>query len=144
MTRGRSTVRPLGDPLVRGGPSTDEAPYVYARTYAPGDTLAVTDAERAEGYADSVADLTDGQFALLTHLRVAGTAPAYLFPERSGSPDPDEGRLELSLWRETVGDPLDSDEAVGVSLAVFEYEGGAPESVVAELPGGATFELAGP
>ena len=144
MTRGRSTVRPLADPLVRGGPSSEDAPYVYARPYAPGDTLAVTGAEGAEGYADSVADLTDGQFALLTHLRVAGAAPAYLFPERSGQPAPEDGQLTLSLRRETVGDPLDSDEAVGTSLAVFEYDGGPPERVAAELPGGATFELRGP
>jgi len=121
-----------------------DAPYVFARTYAPGDTLAVTDAEAAEGWADSVADLSDQQFALLTSLRVAGAAPAYLFPERSGPPDPEGDRLTLSLHRETVGDPLDSDEAVGVSLAVFEYEGGAPGSVVVALPGGAAFELAGP
>ena len=144
MARGRSTVRPLADPLVRGGPSTPDAPYVFARTYAPGDTLAVTDAEGAEGYADSVADLSEGQFALLTHLRVAGAAPAYLFPDPTGTTPVEDGRLTIPLVRDTVGDPLDSDEAIGTSLAVFEYDGGPPETVVAELPGGATFELAGP
>lgn len=143
MTRGRSTVRPLADPLVQGGPSTDEAPYVYARTYAPGDTLAVTDAEGAEGYADSVAELTERQFALLVHLRVAGAVPAYLFPDVGGLPVPEASTVTIPLVRDTVGDPLDSDEAIGTSLAVFEYEGGAPESVDVELPGGARFELRG-
>ncbi|MFC7229447.1 hypothetical protein N0B31_18765 [Salinirubellus salinus] len=144
LARGQSTVRPLADPLIRGAPSTADAPYFFASTYAPGDTLAVTDTERAEGYADSVADLSDRQFAVLTYLRVAGAAPASLFPEPSGPRESEDGRVELSLRRDTVGDPLESDEAIGVSLAVFEYEGGTPESVVVELPGGATFELAGP
>lgn len=115
---------------------------MFAWTYAPGDTLAVTDADDAEGWADSVADLSDRQFALLTYLRVAGSAPAYLFPERE-SRGSEDGHLELSLRRETIGDLVDSDEAVGVSLAVFEYEGGSPETVAVELPGGAMFELRG-
>lgn len=144
LARGQSTVRPLADPLVRGGPSTVEAPYVFARTYGPGDTLAVTDAEDAQRLADLVARLEAGQFALLTYLRVAGAVPAYLFPDLGDSPAVEDGRLTLSLVRDTVGDPLDSDEAIGTSLAVLEYEGGAPDTVVVDLPGGATFELRGP
>ncbi len=91
-----------------------------------------------------MADLGESQFALLTFLRVAGAAPAFLSPDLGDSPPFEDGRLTVSLVRDTVGDPLDSDEAIGTSLAVFEYEGRAPDTVVVDLPGGATFELRGP
>ena len=134
---GRAVARPLGDPLVRGGLTSDTDQYLHARLFRPGDSVAVTD--DGSWLAESVDALTDGEFALLTNLRTAAAAPAYWWPERTGY---DAGTLRIEVARQSsVSVDAAGAEAVGVALTTFEYDGRAPEGADVVFPSGATIRV---
>jgi hypothetical protein len=135
---GRASARPIDDPLIRGGITASSEQYLYARMFHPGDSLAVT-GESASWLSEGVDELSEGQFALLTCLRTAATAPAHWWPKRTEYAD---GRFRIGLERQSfVSAETDAAEAVGVALTTFEYDGERPDSADVVYPSGATVRV---
>jgi len=135
---GMATIRPLAEPIQQHGMSTDSDQYLYARMFHPGDTLAVTDNLDAAQYSEAIEDLAEEEFALFTNLRTAATVPAYFWPTNA---EWEDGRLEIELERQTSSYDGTGEEAVGVALTKFEYQGDRPDGAVVIFPGGATFSV---
>src|SRR6056297_1252501 len=77
---GRAMIRRLDRPFIQHGMDSSSDQYFYARLFTPGDSLPVTDEPDAQWYSDAVGELATDQFALLTNLRTAASAPAYFWP----------------------------------------------------------------
>lgn len=140
---GQATVRPLEEPFVRHGFTADAEQYLYARLYHPGDSLAVTDDPDAADFAEAVEDLAENEFAILTNLRVAGAAPAYLWPTPTGTRWRD-GRLVIDLERQSLDADTDADEVVGIAITSFEVDGELPDGADLVLPSGAILSVGQP
>jgi len=135
---GMATVRPLDEPIQQHGMSTDSDQYLYARMFQPGDTLAVTDNPDAAQYSEAIEDLAGEEFALFTNLRTAATVPAHFWPTNA---EWEDGRLEIELERQTSTYDGAGEEAVGVALTKFEYDGDRPNGADVVFPGGATVSV---
>lgn len=135
---GHAAVRPLEEPYLQPGLTTDSEQYLFARLYQTGDSPPVAQMPDATEFADVVATMADDQFALLTNLRTAAGVPAYLWPTETRWID---DRLQIDLTREAKA-PLDSGvEAVGVALTVFEVDGEPPAGARIVFPSGATMAV---
>lgn len=135
---GRSTVRPLDEPLIQHGLTSESDQYFYARSFQPGDALPVTDDSDAEWLSETVDDLSGDQFAVFTNLRTAARAPAYFWPANTEWTD---GRLHVELERQTISAEIETAEAVGVALTTFDCDGDPPDDAAVVFPGGATLSL---
>lgn len=135
---GMATIRPLDEPILQHGMSTDTDQYLYARVFHPGDTLPVTDNPDAAQYAEAVEDLSEDEFALFTNLRTAAAVPAHFWPT---SAEWEDGRLGIELERRSSSYDGAGQEAVGVALTRFEYRGDRPAGADVRFPGGATFSV---
>lgn len=93
---GHAAIRPLDEPYVRQGLTSDSEQYLYARLFRPGDSPPVTETQDAAEFSDAVDDLSGDRFAVLTNLRTAAAAPAYLWPTGT---DWSDGRLRIELER---------------------------------------------
>lgn len=131
---GHAAIRPLDEPYVRQGLTSDSEQYLYARLFRPGDSPPVTETQDAAEFSDAVDDLSGDQFAVLTNLRTAAAAPAYLWPTGT---DWSDGRLRIELERRAKT-PVDAGaEAVGVALTVFDVDGEPPAGADIVFPSGA-------
>lgn len=139
---GTAKTRPLDEPFARNGITSETEQYVYARLFRPGDEIAVVDDPDAQWLAEGVDALSEGQFALLTMLRTAGAAPAYLWPRPSGTVREDD-RVRIELERKTITTDGEADEVVGVALTTFEHDGDPPAEIDVVLPGGAVLSVDG-
>lgn len=137
---GQATVRPLEEPFLRHGLTAETERYLHARLFHPGDSLAVTDDPDAADFAEAVEDLAENEFAILTNVRVAGAAPAYLWPTPTGTRWRD-GRLVIDLERQSLDADTDADEVVGIAITIFEVDGDLPDGADLVLPGGATLSV---
>lgn len=135
---GRATIRPLDTPLISHGIDSNSDRYLYARMFHPGDSLSVTDEPDAEWYSEAVSSLATGQFAILTNLRTAASAPAHFWPIETGWQD---GQLQIKLERETKSLTESCKEVVGVALTIFNVDGEPPEGAEVIVPGGATISV---
>lgn len=132
--RGQAVVRPLDEPYIQHGLTEDSEQYLYGRLFQSTESLAVTGREEAADFSDAVDDLAEDQFAILTTLRTAAAAPAYFWPTET---DWNDELLRIDFQRQTL-DPVDTgNEAVGVALTTFDYEGSLPDTVELTLPSGA-------
>ncbi|MFC7044381.1 hypothetical protein ACFQH6_02225 [Halobacteriaceae archaeon GCM10025711] len=135
---GMATIRPIDTPIIQHGLTTDSEQYLYARMFQPGETLAVTDQPDAENYAEAIDELSGGEFAVFTNIRTAAAAPAYFWPADTEWRD---GRLEITLERQTASYDGTGDEVVGVALTRFNYEGDTPPGADILFPSGATISV---
>lgn len=133
--RGMATIRPLDEPILQHGMSMDSDQYLYARVFHPGDTLPVADNPDASQYSEAIQDLSEDEFALFTNLRTAAAVPAYFWPTTAQWED---GRLTITLERQSSSYDGAGEEAVGVALTRFEYDGDRPAAADVIFPGGAT------
>lgn len=138
---GQAVIRPLDTPYIRAGISSEAEHYFDAWLFRAGDFFPATDAAAAGDFADTVAALSTAQFAVLTNLRTAAAAPAYLWPTETTWRG---GRLQLTLTRQPRG-PIEAPaEAVGVTITVFDVDGEPPGGAELILPSGATFTVGTP
>ena len=136
---GEAHARPLDEPFMQGGMTAETDRYVYARLYHPDDSLQSVEGEWGDWLSDAVDGLESGQFGLLTNLRTAAAAPAYLWPTEATFAD---GSLRITLGREEFADAgIETAEAVGVAFAIYGFEGDPPQSADIVLPSGATLSL---
>lgn len=135
---GQAKMRPIDEPIIQHGITSESEQYLYARLFVPGDSLAVTDAPGALDFSKAIDELTENQFAILTNLRTAAAAPAYFWPAGTHLKD---GQLRIEMERQPKS-PLDTGvEAVGVALTFFDIDGEPPDGANIVFPSGATFAV---
>lgn len=135
---GMATIRPLDEPIMQHGLKTGSGQYLYGRLFQPEETLPVTQQPDAERYSQAVEDVSEGEFAVFTNLRAAAGAPAYVWPADTEWSD---GRLEITLERQTLSYDGTGDEVVGVALTTFQYDGTTPTGADLIFPSGATISV---
>lgn len=135
---GTATVRSFDEPIMQHGLTTGSGQYLYARVFHPGETLPVTDHPDADRFAEGVAELSTDEFAVFTNLRTTPAAPAYFWPADAEWGDE---RVEITLEREAGSYDGSGDEAVGVALTSYDYDGETPTDVDIIFPSGATISV---
>lgn len=135
---GMATIRPLDEPIMQQGMSTNSDQYLYARMLHSGDELIVTDNPDATQYSEAIDDLSEDEFALFTNLRTAAAVPAYFWPTNA---EWEDGRLKIELERQTSSYDGTGEEAVGVALTRFNFEGDRPTGADVIIPGGVTLSV---
>lgn len=137
---GRATIRPIDEPLIQHGLTAESEQYLHGGLFYPGDSVPVTDSRDATWLAETVAALSSDQFAVLTNLRTGGATPAHFWPTATGATWGDGG-LHIQLERQTITTNVESDEAVGVALTVYEYRGKRPTDVRLAFPSGTSLSI---
>jgi hypothetical protein len=137
---GQATIRPLDEPLIQRGLTAESEQYLYGGLFYPGDAVPVTDSADATWLAETVDELSSDQLAVLTNLRTAGASPAHFWPSPTGAAWGDEG-VQIHFERQTITSTVETDEAVGVALTVYQYTGEQPTDVSLIFPSGATLSI---
>lgn len=98
----------------------------------------MTNNQDAAQYSEAIEDLTEEEFALFTNSRTAATVPVYFWSTKA---EWEGGRLGIEREPQTSSYDGAGQEAVGVALTKFGYQGLKPNGADVIFPGGTTFSV---